>query len=529
MRVSPCVHPHSIRNPYTGDVVTVRCGKCDACRNTRAALWVQKLDQEMLCHRYTLFVTLQYNDLDIPQVVRLRKEDTPFISGKYSWSYIDCDTGQIISFDDPSVTRHSKADKEFIFDTKVLNVLSRRDAQLFIKKFRYYAKTITNDYGNVRYFLTGEYGGKTFRPHFHALLFFDDERIIANIDELLLKSWRHGNIYDPHLVSGSASQYVASYVNSLAKLPSIFEHASIRQFHLFSKHPAIGTLQVLQSDIEKTFFEESITQRLYSVSKNRFVDVPTWRSIQDRCFPRLPRFDSLSHSDRVLLYSFGKRFSESPAKVCAEWLARYFVRNYDRNKRGDLNNFFFQSAVASYFYDISHIPFFDKLSRVSSTRFSINPLLHFVYIVRRVCSNAVAFGISIDDYVTKIESFYEKIKKSNLKDYYKFQDEYFKLHPEESHALYFDYAFVERVNNKPLSVLSKTDQWLCRTYMLVDDLDDIVHIDLSDCFDYRDMKSLHEVISHKNTKTKLMNDYVYSRSNEFQNIINYYKNLSDIT
>ena len=548
MRVISCLHPHTVRNPYTGEIFSARCGKCDACRNQLAAVWVQKLDQEMQCHRYTLFVTLQYNDLDIPQYVRLRKEDTPFISGQYDWSYIDSETGQLLSFSDSSITRHRKSDREYIFDTKVLNVLSKRDAQLFIKLLRYHARKLTNSYRNIRYFLTGEYGGKTFRPHLHVLLFFDSEDILKNIESLLLSSWKHGNIYDPHLVNGSASEYVASYVNSFAKLPSIYEHRAIRQFSLFSKSPAIGTLQILQQDIKEMFFGKLDKIRLYSPNKNRFLDVPTWRSLQDRCFPRIPRFSWLSHHDRVTLYSFGRRFSESTAGACAEWIKRYFVTPAENVRRPAVNrgatdgkniklespvyhqydNFYGHSFLNNYFYEITHVTKYDKLHRCFYQATTKNTLLHFVYVVRRACASADAFGLTLDEYIKNIDEFYEKCEVSHLKDYYVFQDEYFKLHPEEKHGLYFDVAFCQRVNGKLLKECTLSDQYYLKVNMICDDSDDVVHLDYTDCFDYRDMQSLHEIITHSNTKTKLMNDYVYQHSDEFQNILKYYENLEDI-
>lgn len=548
MRVVSCLHPVIVNNRYTGEQVAVPCGKCSACVNSRSARWVQRIDEECRHHRYNLFLTLQYNDLDIPQFIRLRKEDTPFIDGREDWSYIDSETGQILSFYDSSISRHTKADREFIFDTKVLNVLSKRDVQLFLKKFNYYARQITNHYGNYRYYICGEYGGRTFRPHYHVLLFFDDQQIIENIDSLLAKSWQHGNIYDPHPISGSAAQYVASYLNCTADLPSIYQHRQIRQFALFSKHPAIGTISFLQEDIKQIFDEAAIKLRLHSVSKNAFIDVPLWRTFQDRCFPRIPRFALLSHSDRVTLYSFGTRFLDSSAGACAEWLRRYYVRSYEsRQQKQFLDDYTkngkvyckdfiatrstYDSFLYRYFYDISKLNYFNKLTKCLGVKDSKTSLLNFVYIVRRVCATAHSYGITIDEYVTKIEEFYDKIQKSNFIEQIRFQDVYFKLHPDESHALYFDAALIDRCNLKRFTELSVSDQHLLKLAGIVDDSvrdGDVIHLDYADCFDYVDLRSTHELISHEMTKTKLMNDYVYSRSEKFKNILNYYKNLEDL-
>lgn len=523
MRVCSCLHPQVKRNIYTGEDVVVRCGRCESCRNTRAALWVQKLDAEMQAHKYTLFVTLQYDEQNVPQVVRLRKEDTPFISGAYSWSYIDSLTGELFSFDDPSITRHSKADTNFVFNTKVLLVVSKKDIQNFIKRLRYYANQLTDSYKNIRYFITGEYGGKTYRPHYHALLFFDDERIALNIENLLSKSWKFGCVFEPHFVSGSASQYVASYVNSFSKLPSIYSHERLRQFSLFSKSPAIGTLQFLREDYKRIFFERLTKVRTFDEFHSTFVDVPLWRSLQDRCFPRIPRFACLPDSLRISLYSFGLRFYQSnceDSRTFARWLEIYYSGRFKRGSRID--------ELAHYFYDISHIPYFDKTSQSYNVRFSINPLINFVRIVKRVAVTAYAYGLSISDYVNNIKLFYDELQKSNYKEQLKFQDDYFKLHPDEKHALYFDLAFVERVDGKNVNELSQSDLYYLRSNMIIDDSTQVVDLSLADCFDYRDMRSMHEVIAHKTNKTKLMNDYVFKHSERFKNILDYYKDLNDI-
>ena len=52
-------------------------------------------------------------------------------------------------------------------------ILKKSDFQKFIKRLR-------KDY-DIKYFACGEYGDKTLRPHFHAILFgvnFSDDKII---------------------------------------------------------------------------------------------------------------------------------------------------------------------------------------------------------------------------------------------------------------------------------------------------------------------------------------------------------------
>lgn len=526
MRVFQCIHPKVVTNPYTGEDVVVPCGKCSACLDKKASLWVQKLDQEMQCHKFTLFVTLQYNEYSVPQVVRLRKEDLPFMKSQYHYQYIDSETGQIFDYFDKSITRHNKADNNYIMNTKVLLTLSKRDIQLFIKRLRYFIHELDPN-EHLRYFVTGEYGGRTYRPHYHALFFFDSTLLAEKIFELFPKVWKLGNCYDPHFVSGSASEYVASYVNSFSKLPSIYSHDGLRQFSLYSKHPAIGTLQFLREDIKQIFFEKLNKIRLFRGDTHEFVDVPLWRSLQDRCFPRIPRFNRLSREDRVRLYEFGNRYPQSEdCQVFAEWLKRYYCKGNA-----------IDSIEARYFKEISKKPTFQTTfskdgslvaQRELIYRACDNALVNFARIVKRVAVQAQAWNISIKQYVEQISDFYEELEKQNYREQLAFQDEYFKLHPKEKHGLYFDYAFVERVNGKPFNSLSPTDKYYLEVNMLADSSTEIVDLSLDDCFDYVDMMSLHEKINHTNCKTKDMNDYVFKHSEKFQNIIGYLKDLKDL-
>ena len=526
MRVFSCIHPKVVKNLYTGEDVVVPCGKCSACTDSKAALWVQKLDQEMQCHKYTLFVTLQYNEQNVPQVIRLRKEDLPLMSNPYHYQYIDSETGQLFDFYDKSVHRHNKADINYVLNTKVLLTLSKRDIQLFIKRLRYFIhERIPTEH--LRYFITGEYGPRTYRPHYHALFFFDSPLLAKEIFELLPKVWKLGNIFDPHFVSGSASEYVASYVNSFSKLPSIYSHDGLRQFSLYSKHPAIGTLQFLREDIKQIFFERLNKIRLFKGDSHEFVDVPLWRSLQDRCFPRIPRFNCLSREDRVRMYEFGNRFPHAEScEVFAEWLRRYYCRGNSVD-----------SIEARYFKEISKKPVLQtgfskdgslQVRKEIEYRACDNSLLNFARIVKRVAVQAQAWNISIKQYVEQISDFYENLKKENYYEQLSFQDNYFKLHPKEAHGLFFDYSFIHRVDGKKFEELSDTDKYYLKINMLADDSTDIVRLSYEDCFDYRDMTSLHEKINHSNCKTKEMNDYVFKHSEKFKNIIGYLKDLKDL-
>ena len=99
---------------------TIPCGRCIGCRLQRRKSWADRAVQELPYHDSNLFVTLTYNDDNIP----------------YNKAYDD--SGNII----------------------MTETLCKKDLQDFWKRLRKYLER----YGDkIRYFACGEYGENTFR------------------------------------------------------------------------------------------------------------------------------------------------------------------------------------------------------------------------------------------------------------------------------------------------------------------------------------------------------------------------------
>lgn len=82
--------------------------------------------------------------------------------------------------------------------------LHHKDFQNFIKKLR-------NNYPiKIKYFMCGEYGPKTHRPHYHALIYGPT---FAEIDEAINKHhlWPHGFVHIGYMFGPQMVQYVAQY------------------------------------------------------------------------------------------------------------------------------------------------------------------------------------------------------------------------------------------------------------------------------------------------------------------------------
>lgn len=104
----------------------IPCGKCIGCRLMYSKQWATRLMLESQYHESSYFVTMTYNPDCVP----------------ISW-HADSETGE--------------ASQAY--------TLRKDDFQKFMKRLR------KNTGQDIRFFAAGEYGSKTFRPHYHAILF----------------------------------------------------------------------------------------------------------------------------------------------------------------------------------------------------------------------------------------------------------------------------------------------------------------------------------------------------------------------
>lgn len=119
------------------------CGRCAACRKIRQQHWKLRLILESLEHEYSSFVTFTYNDLHLPQDV------------------------------------------------------TKNDAQKLIKRIRKLWKAESGK--NFRYYLVKEFGSRTGRQHFHAIIF----GIPPTQHAIFANAWRKniGTSFRPQYVS----------------------------------------------------------------------------------------------------------------------------------------------------------------------------------------------------------------------------------------------------------------------------------------------------------------------------------------
>lgn len=173
-----------LKEKFGDSLILLPCGHCYSCGVEYSRMWASRIMLEAEHHLNNCFITLTYNDVYCPEK------------------------------------------------------LSKRDVQLFIKRLR-------KEVGPLRYFLCGEYGENTSRPHYHAIIFGFDfpDRVFLQKSKsgmmiyrspLLERLWPFG-ISSIGTVSPESAQYVAKY--SLKKKVSGSDNG---EFVLMSRRPGIG-------------------------------------------------------------------------------------------------------------------------------------------------------------------------------------------------------------------------------------------------------------------------------------------------
>lgn len=116
--------------------------------------------------------------------------------------------------------------------------LNPKHPQLWLKRLRQAV------YPNkLRYFLVGEYGDRTHRPHYHAAIFGLDQSLGGGLDGrrgLVALTWKNGHTYTGDLSKDSAG-YICGYVT---KKMTKKDHPSLNgrypEFARMSLKPGIG-------------------------------------------------------------------------------------------------------------------------------------------------------------------------------------------------------------------------------------------------------------------------------------------------
>lgn len=261
-----CITPFSMKHKSTGESMSFPCGKCPPCLKRRVSQWSFRLLQEDKRSSSAFFVTLTY--------------EVPPLSGRNFMT------------------------------------LSKYDFQCFMKRLR---KITTAAYCGkckrsgvvpaIKYFAVGEYGGKTLRPHFHAIIFNSTEADIV-------AAWSLGGKPIGHLhfggVTGASIGYSLKYMMKPGKIPMHANDDRVPEFQLMSK----GLGENYCSESMNRWHLADLENRMYCNVDGKKIAMP--RYYKDRIYTQSER--------EVIAYYARLNSDKVNDEIAKAWFDKYGPR-----------------------------------------------------------------------------------------------------------------------------------------------------------------------------------------------------------
>lgn len=252
-------------NPYISFAgAAFPCGRCTFCRKNRVRAWMFRLMQEDKVSKSSHFVTFTYDTVFVP------------------------------------------------ITAKGFMTLRKKDVQDYMKRLR------RKNAQKIKYYFVGEYGPKTERPHYHAIIFNADADTIA-------PAWGMGDVQIGD-VSGASVSYCAGYISKPGKrIPKGEWDDRIQQFSVMSK----GLGAAYLSDAVVKFHTSDVT-RNYVVQDGFKIAMPRYYR------KKLPYTDEqLEELAAIAEEKFMKMELENYDRITQE----YPLKSYSDWKREQINHF----------------------------------------------------------------------------------------------------------------------------------------------------------------------------------------------
>lgn len=214
------------------------CGHCLECAQKYQNDWSFRLSCESIYWQHVYFVTLTYDNENLPLQTIV---DNTFLPDANAAVSSLSHTKSRIAF------LRNENNKDFfnvLTGSQIgdfLPEVNKTDCQLYLKRLRESLRIKYNSF--IKFFLCSEYGPNTFRPHYHLLIY--SHLPIGQISTEIVESWKLGEvkykeiIYD-HSPAGDF-QNVAGYVSKYVSKPTVFESPWVnfgfvrKPFRLMSK------------------------------------------------------------------------------------------------------------------------------------------------------------------------------------------------------------------------------------------------------------------------------------------------------
>lgn len=302
-----CLNPQRIYNKYLDKEIVAPCGKCEACLLQKSAMHTLKCRLESEFCNYCYFITLTYDESNIPlfRFIPVDKDET------------DCPEQLYVAIDVSDDSRYNGRELGRVYakDLDIWSIQNRNcrgediaylrqiDVQLFLKRLR---KRITNE--KIRYYCVGEYGPMHLRPHWHLLLWFNQEETAQNLRNYVSEAWRLGFIHVGKASAGRAASYVAGYVNSRLDIPPVLNLPETKSKCTHSTKLGEAFIQDSVEEIHAQEYRDFV-KRSYSFY-NGTTDFSLWRSLKTRYFPKCVGFTISDSSELYETYTVVPRLRE---------------------------------------------------------------------------------------------------------------------------------------------------------------------------------------------------------------------------
>lgn len=330
--LSECLHPVKVLNKYTNDVIYVPCGHCYSCLKNKSNRDTSLAMNIASNFKYCYFVLLSYEDRYLPYMELKSVDPLDDTRSNYTFSFINRSLRIPVSNgkdriieDSPFEFTHSMASSEYQdiivkshghYDFLRKSVVYPRfedcdnripycntsDCQKFLKRLRFHSNKKYNE--EIRFYGVSEYGPRTYRPHWHLLLFFNSDELASSIQQLVSESWSYGRA-NCELSRGGSAAYVASYVNSNVCLPSLYiQHKEIKARSLHSKGYGNNHVFPTQATIHELDKMSSVLLNGESISVNgKAKQIYPSRSYKHTVFPRFSNLVCKSPHSSSYLFS----------------------------------------------------------------------------------------------------------------------------------------------------------------------------------------------------------------------------------
>lgn len=330
--LSECLRPVKVLNKYTNDVIYVPCGHCYSCLKNKSNRDTALAMNIASNFKYCYFVWLSYEDQYLPFIELKFTDPLDNNSSNYFFSSVNRNlripvpNGRDRIIEDPLfefahsmtsseyqdiiVKSHGRYDflrkcvvyPRFEDCDNCIPYCNTSDCQKFLKRLRFHSKDKYNE--EIRFYGVSEYGPRTYRPHWHLLLFFNSDELSSVIQQLVSESWSYGRT-TCELSRGGSASYVASYVNSNVCLPSLYlQHKEIKARSFHSKGYGNNHVFPAQATIHELDKMSSILLNGESISFNGKVkQIYPSRSYRHTVFPRFSNLVCKSAHSSALLFS----------------------------------------------------------------------------------------------------------------------------------------------------------------------------------------------------------------------------------